>query len=399
MHFDNGAWLLKPGVMTYHCEQIRKVKLSEDRRALSLFTVPYRENVRSMEGCTMEIVITSPQPDQIRFQAVHFKGDRRKYRKFQIDDRRLPLGYEETGDTITVTSGNTKLVIGRKAPVSFEFFYDGNKLTEIGRKNGSSMLSYITTPEGNFMRCQTHVGVGEKIYGMGERFTPFVRNGQAVEIWNEDGGTSTQISYKNVPFYLSNRNYGVFVNEAGPVSFEVCSAHVTKVQFSVPAERLDFIVIGAADRKGVLSGYTALTGRPALPPAWSFGLWLTSSFTTSYDEQTVNSFVDGMAQRDIPLGVFHFDCFWMKENEWCGFEWDEDVFPDVEGLLARLHGKGLKICVWINPYIGQKSAIFDEAAEKGYLLKRPNGDIWQWDRWQGGMGVVDFTNPEAVKWY
>lgn len=399
MHFDNGYWLLKPGVQTYQCEQIRQVKLSEDRRELYLFTVPYRENMRSMEGCTMEVVITSPQPDQIRFQAVHFKGDRRKYRKFQIDDQRLPLEYQETDDTITVTSGSTKLVIGKKAPVSFEFFYGDEKLTEIGRKNGSSMLSYITTPEGNFMRCQTHVGVGEKIYGMGERFTPFVRNGQSVEIWNEDGGTSTQISYKNVPFYLSSRNYGVFVNEAGPVSFEVCSAHVTKVQFSVPAERLDFIVIGAADRKGVLSGYTALTGRPALPPAWSFGLWLTSSFTTSYDEQTVNSFVDGMAQRDIPLGVFHFDCFWMKENEWCGFEWDEDVFPDVEGLLARLHGKGLKICVWINPYIGQKSAIFDEAAEKGYLLKRPNGDIWQWDRWQGGMGVVDFTNPEAVKWY
>ena len=249
------------------------------------------------------------------------------------------------------------------------------------------------------MRGQMQVDVGEKLYGLGERFTPFVKNGQVVDMWNEDGGTSSEISYKNIPFYLSNRNYGVLVNEAGPVSFEVCSEAVTKVQFSVPGQRLDYVVLGAPDRKGVLTRYTALTGRPALPPAWTFGLWLTSSFTTSYDEATVSRFVDGMAQRDIPLRVFHFDCFWMRENEWCGFEWDREMFPDVEGMLARMHEKGLKICVWINPYLGQKAAAFEEAAQKGYLLKKPDGDIWQWDLWQAGLAVIDFTNPEATEWY
>ena len=84
------------------------------------------------------------------------------------------------------------------------------------------------------------------------------------------------------------------------------------MQFSVPGEKIDFMVVGGGDGKAVLSNYTALTGRPALPPAWSFGLWLTTSFTTSYDEKTVRSFVDGMAQRKIPLHVFHFDCYWMK---------------------------------------------------------------------------------------
>ena len=249
------------------------------------------------------------------------------------------------------------------------------------------------------MRGQMQVDVGEKLYGLGERFTPFVKNGQVVDMWNEDGGTSSEISYKNIPFYLSNRNYGVLVNEAGPVSFEVCSEAVTKVQFSVPGQRLDYVVLGAPDRKGVLTRYTALTGRPALPPAWTFGLWLTSSFTTSYDAATVSRFVDGMAQRDIPLRVFHFDCFWMRENEWCGFEWDREMFPDVEGMLARMHEKGLKICVWINPYLGQKAAAFEEAAQKGYLLKKPDGDIWQWDLWQAGLAVIDFTNPEATEWY
>ena len=106
-----------------------------------------------------------------------------------------------------------------------------------------------------------------------------------------------------------------------------------------------------------------------------------------------------MAERKIPLSVFHFDCFWMKEGEWCGFDWDEDMFPDVTGLLERLHSRGLKVCVWINPYIGQKSRTFDKAMEKGYLLCRPNGDVWQWDRWQPGCAVYDFTNPECRAWY
>lgn len=399
MKFNLGEWRLRPGVTSYNCEQIREVRVSEDSTAVYLFTVPYREDVRSMDGPAQEITITSPQPDMIRMQTVHFKGDRRRFPHFDIRDLKCRLEYSQEGDVIRIASGNTRLEIHRTVPCTFRYYYKDRMITGVGSRFGSSMLSYISTPEGPFMRGQLEVGVGEKIYGMGERFTPFVRNGQVVEIWNEDGGTSSEISYKNIPFYLSNRNYGVLVNDCGPVSFEVCSEAVTKVQFSVPGQRLDFIVIGADHRKGVLEKYANLTGKPGLPPAWSFGLWLTSSFTTSYDESTVMSFVDGMAQRGIPLSVFHFDCFWMRENEWCGFEWDERMFPDVEGLLRRLHEKGLKVCVWINPYLGQKSATFDEAAEKGYLLKTPDGNIWQWDLWQAGLAVVDFTNPEAVAWY
>lgn len=151
--------------------------------------------------------------------------------------------------------------------------------------------------------------------------------------------------------------------------------------------------------KEVLNRYTRFTGRPALPPAWSFGLWLTTSFTTNYDEATVNSFIDGMAERDLPLHVFHFDCFWMKAFQWCDFEWDPVTFPDPEGMIRRLKEKGLKVCVWINPYIGQKSPIFRELKEKGYLLKRPDGSLWQWDKWQPGLAIYDFTNPDACRWY
>ncbi len=151
--------------------------------------------------------------------------------------------------------------------------------------------------------------------------------------------------------------------------------------------------------KEVLVRYTDIIGKPALPPQWTFGLWLSTSFTTDYDEETVMSFIDGMLERGIPLGVFHFDCCWMREFHWTDFVWDERVFPDPEGMLRRIHEKGIKVCVWINPYIGQESVLFDEGMEKGYFLKRANGDVWQWDMWQPGLAIVDFTNKEAVEWY
>ena len=99
------------------------------------------------------------------------------------------------------------------------------------------------------------------------------------------------------------------------------------------------------------------------------------------------------------MKVFHFDCVWMKDFHWSDFTWDSRVFPDPKGMLSRIKAKGLKICVWINPYIAQASSLFDEGMEQGYFLKRPDGSVWQWDMWQPGMAIVDFTNPDACKWY
>jgi alpha-D-xyloside xylohydrolase len=106
-----------------------------------------------------------------------------------------------------------------------------------------------------------------------------------------------------------------------------------------------------------------------------------------------------MKERDLPLRVFHFDCFWMREFDWCNFEWDPRTFPDPVGMLTRLHQLGVKICVWINPYIGQRSRLFEEGKREGYFIKKTDGGVWQTDLWQPGMAIVDFTNPAACKWY
>jgi len=314
------------------------------------------------------------------------------------------LHVQETEDTFIITSKSLRLEV-EKSTCAMTFFRGEEKITSSTTKDLAYMktdfrgLVYDKGTQDAYMRERLNLSVGELIYGLGERFTAFVKNGQSVDMWNADGGTSTEQSYKNIPFYISNKGYGVFVNHPEKVSFEVATESVTKVEFSVPGESLDYFLINGPTMKEVLMRYTDITGKPALPAPWTFGLWLSTSFTTNYDEETVNSFVDGMFARDIPLSVFHFDCFWMKEFSWCDFTWDERVFPDPVGMLKRLKEKGLKICVWINSYVGQESSLFAEGVRKGYFLKRPNGDVWQWDEWQPGMAVVDFTNPEARQWY
>ena len=305
---------------------------------------------------------------------------------------------EETEDEIRYQSGRTTAVIDKRPNCWGIRFLDGEReLTSTGYRNMAHMTNRDTGK--TYMVEQLAIDVDECIYGLGERYTPFVKNGQVVEMWNEDGGTASEITYKNIPFYITNKGYGVLLDNEGDAAYEIASEKVERLQFSVEGERLDYYVINGSTPKGTISKYTELTGKPALPPAWSFGLWLTTSFTTNYDEGTTSGFIQGMADRDIPLHVFHFDCYWMEAYEWCNFTWDPKTFPDPAGMLKRYHDRGLKICVWINPYIGQKSPLFQEGMEHGYLIRKTNGDVWQTDMWQAGMGLVDFTNPDAAAWY
>lgn len=253
----------------------------------------------------------------------------------------------------------------------------------------------------HYMFTQTTLSVGETVHGLGERFGAYNKVGQSVTLWNADGGTSSEQAYKNVSFWLSSNGYGVFIDTPDKVELEIGSERSCRVQTSVEGQRLKWYLIYGPTPKEILYKYTILTGRAGKVPSWSFGLWLSTSFTTDYDEETVNSFLDGMKTRDIPVEVFHYDCFWMKAFHWCDFVFDAERFPDPQSMLSRIKAAGLvkKICVWTNPYLGQASPVFKMAAEKGYLLKRKNGDIWQSDLWQAGIGLIDFTNPEAAEWF
>ena len=406
MKISNGCWIQKEGITAFFPQEVYFCDVKEDMVKLVAPTHHIKQRGDTLGGVNITLEITTPVEGVIRVKAYHYKGAICDAPAFELNlPEKSAINATETEDSVIIKSGALELFIDKKN-WRMEYRRNGKVLSVSAAKDMAYVSeeyfgdAYVrSTDEDVYMRQQLSIAVDELFYGFGEKFSPFVKNGQTVDIWNEDGGTSTELSYKNIPFYISSQGYGVFVNHTDKVSFEVGSESVEKVSFTVPGESLDYFFIDGPDPKEVVKRYTDLTGKPALPPAWTFGLWLSTSFTTNYDEKTVMHFIDGMLKRGIPLKVFHFDCFWMKDFHWTDLVWDERVFPDPAGMISRIHEKGLKCCVWINPYIAQESILFDEGMEKGYFLKRPDGGVWQWDMWQPGMAIVDFSNPEATKWF
>jgi alpha-D-xyloside xylohydrolase len=395
MRFTNGFWLLREGVRAYYGKTAHRVDRTES--GLTIFSP---SKVIADRGDTLNIpLITtrlhSPMKNIIGMKVTHHEGGIDRGPHFELATDGSQLQVNQSAATYVATSGDLSATITQGESFHLALSAGGKELTRVTDKG----IAWMDHNGDSYINIQLNLAVGELVYGLGEHFTPFVKNGQVIDIWNEDGGTASEQAYKNIPFYMTNRGYGIFINHTGKVSLEIGTEVVDKVQISVPGEELEIFFIYGANPREIIKRYTDFLGKPAKVPDWSFGLWLSTSFTTNYDEATVNSFLDGMAEREIPVSAFHFDCFWMKEFSWSDFEWDSAVFPDPAGLIKRLHGKGYRVCVWTNPYIAQMSSLFSEAKEKGYLIKRPDGSVWQWDLWQPGMAIVDFTNPDACSWY
>ena len=398
MKFTNGYWLIRPNFQMQYATQAVRVEKRPDALHVLSACRPIHHRGDTLDGGTLDVTFTAPRENIIRVTVTHFAGKRDNAPHFETYEEPVNAVIEENDEMVSFTSGKLTARVQKGENWRVDYVAeDGRVLTSSAFRGMGRALDKDTGK--TYMSDSLMLDVGECVYGLGERFAAYVKNGQSIDMWNADGGTASEQTYKNIPFYMTNRGYGVFVEDTSDVSFEVASEKVERVQFSAEGETIVYDVIYGGTPKAVLDGYTALTGRPALLPAWSFGLWLSTSFTTNYDEKTATSFIQGMADRDIPLSVFHFDCFWMKGFNWCDFTWDEETFPDPVGMLKRYHDRGLHLCCWINPYIGQASPLFREGMEHGYLLKKTNGDVWQTDLWQAGMGILDVTNPDARAWY
>ncbi|PVH93839.1 glycoside hydrolase family 31 protein [Periconia macrospinosa] len=447
MKFRDGMWLPSPTHTISYAEEIHTItpspppstsssSSSSNTPSLTLLC-PTRKILsrgNTLNLATLSITLTAVFPGVISLEATHFSGAQRRGPDFDLFPHGKPEAMGEAriekddeeggggGETRLVAGGGLSAVVGRVGGdfgISFVGSSDGGgggektktkTLTSLqSRSVGFAYTPALTTPKQvadltghrHYMFTQTELGVGESIHGLGERFGAWNKVGQHISLWNEDGGTSSEQAYKNVSFYLSSRGYGVFVDTPDRVDLEIGSERCSRLQTAVEGQRLKWYVIYGPTPKEVLTRYAVLTGKPGMTPAWSYGLWLSTSFTTEYDEQTVRYFVSTMKEQRIPVEVFHFDCFWLRAFHWTDFVWDPAFFPDPRAQIERLKGEGLvnKVSVWTNPYVGQASPVFAYAAEKGYLLKKTDGDVWQWDLWQTGMGIVDFTNPEAREWF
>ncbi|OAL02999.1 alpha-xylosidase [Phaeosphaeriaceae sp. SRC1lsM3a] len=420
MKFRDGMWLVSQDHSVQYAEEIYTVTPREDNNAVTLLCPTRKIFSRgdTLNLATLSIEVEAQFDGVISLEVTHHAGARRPGPNFELFPDGKPkvkgeISKSRDGKRTTISSGALSATVSGDAHTFDIRFHaaDGSKsLTSLlNRSVGLAYSPALSTPKQvedlsahkHYMFTQTELAVGESIHGLGERFGAWNKIGQNIEVWNEDGGTSSDQAYKNVSFWMSSRGYGVFIDTPDKIDLEIGSERCCRLQTAVEGQRLKWYIIYGPTPKEVLTKYSILTGKSNRVPAWSYGLWLSTSFTTSYSEDTVQSFVSQMSDNRIPVEVFHFDCFWLRAFHWCDFVWDPVSFPDPAGQIKRLKEAGLinKVSVWTNPYIGQASPVFQFAADRGYLLKKTNGDVWQWDLWQTGMGVVDFTNPEACEWF
>ncbi|KAJ4383109.1 31 glycoside hydrolase [Neurospora sp. IMI 360204] len=435
MKFTHGIWEDREHTTIHNAVEVAecsKTATGGIRALCATRHVEHRGN--TLNRATITLKVDAVAPGIISCSATHFRGTLSHEPRFELfpdaahkknQDVAPEVTHDDGANTSTLSSHDLAATLN-KNPKSFRVDFKSSTTGDVLTGVGFHGLQYIVGPPSQgvpspldastvvadpyyrrptancnkpYMNVSLDLQVGELVYGLGERFGPLTKNGQEIDMWNEDAGTCTLYTYKNIPFYWTNRGYGVFFDHTDVVSLEVQTERLAKVQASVQGEEIRWMVIHGPTPKEILRKYSDLTGHPPLPPAWSFGLYLSTSFITDYDEHTVNQQLDGMASRGIPVSVLHFDCFWMRAYTWTSFTFDPVNFPNPKQFLDRLHQRGIKVCVWINPYIAQESEVFEEGMEHGYLIKRVDGSVWQGDNWQAGMAVVDFTNPEAVKWY
>ena len=245
----------------------------------------------------------------------------------------------------------------------------------------------------------------DHFYGSGERFGRLDLVGRTVRIWNRNPyGARSELAYKNLPFVVGSRGYGLFVDVPTAVGFQLGTLSHRAYTVHAAGEELDYyLMVGTP--KEIIAAYTELTGRPAMPPEWAFGLWASTCFV-QFTEASVLEVARRLRAEGIPCDVFHLDSFWQRAYMWCDFEWDLARIPDPKRLLAELHKEGFHTCLWINPYVSLQSDLYREGATHGYFLRRPDGStyhpvVWS-QRTERGMGlcaIIDFTNPAAAGWY
>ena len=306
---------------------------------------------------------------------------------------------EETDSAIVWTGphGRVRLV---KSPWRIEFYDEAGRLLTRTQTLGDPATFSVPIPFSFVRRAEDmarrvaasfHLAPDEKLFGTGESFTRLNKRGQKVVAYTRDAmGAQTQQMYKPIPFFLSSRGYGVFVHTSAPVTFDFGQAYDQANVIYAGDESLDmFIFLG--EPKAILEEYTALTGRSPVPPLWTFGLWM--SRITYRSEAEVREVAAKLREYRIPADVLHIDTGWF-ETEWrSNFQFSPTRFPDPARMIADLRRLGFHVSLWQLPYFTSKNELYREAVARGYVVRDAAGRV------AGEDAVIDFSDPEAVRWY
>ncbi|HLR26428.1 MAG TPA: TIM-barrel domain-containing protein [Fodinibius sp.] len=306
-----------------------------------------------------------------------------------------------TTDSAYIYKSSHGKVVVRKNPWHIEFYdKNGRLLTKTNHKTDNARTLHSVLPFSYVRRSSDYsksmaavfeLSPGEKIFGTGESFTQLNKRGQRIPLWvNDPNGVQTQGMYKPIPFFMSSRGYGMFVNSSTPMTFDFGHKFNGTTNLMIGDDELDlFVFLG--EPKDVLDEYTALTGKASMPPLWSFGFWM--SRITYFSEKEVRNVAQNLRKYKIPSDVIHLDTGWFETDWRSDFQFSQSRFGDPEKMISDLKEDGFHISLWQLPYFVPKNRLYDEVVEKGYAVTDAEGDIPYAD------AIFDFSNPEGVEWY
>ena len=231
----------------------------------------------------------------------------------------------------------------------------------------------------------------EMIFGCGESATGLNKVGQKVNLFVTDPqGPETDQMYKPIPFFMSNRGYGMFMHTSAPVTCDFGATYIGLNKMFMGDENLDLFVF-FGEPKDILDEYTDLVGKPGMPPLWSFGTWM--SRITYFSEKEGYDVAANIRKNKYPCDVIHFDTGWFDVDWQCDYKFSENRFQNPRQMLKDLKSQGFHVCLWQLPYFTPKNRYFPELIEKNMYVKNGNGELPYEDV------VLDFSNPETVNWY
>ena len=245
-------------------------------------------------------------------------------------------------------------------------------------------------------RCEA----GECFAGTGERFRKMDLSGQTFYLKNQDGqGVNNRRAYKNIPFYMSSRMYGVFYHTYDYCRLSLADHSTRSVQFRNDRATIDAFVIGGGTPERILFHYRQLTGFPPMLPLWSFGIWMSRMTYFSADE------VEGICRRlrdeHYPCDVIHLDTGWFRTDWLCEWKFNPERFPNPEAFIKRLADNGFKVSLWQLPYVAEGAEQIAEAKANRYI-----GPLLHEQASEGSnfstldyAGTIDFTYDKATEWY
>lgn len=232
---------------------------------------------------------------------------------------------------------------------------------------------------------------GERIYGCGESFSSLNKAGQKVLLFVTDPqGPESEGQYKPIPFYFSNRGYGIFMHTSATVTADFGKTYIGAQSLYMDDEQMDFFVF-FGNPKEILNEYTEITGKSPMLPLWTFGTWM--SRISYFSQKEGLEIADKIRSNKIPCDVIHFDTGWFEVDWQCDYQFAKNRFPDPKGMLKKMKKMGFRTCLWQLPYFTPKNKFFQELVSNGMAVKNGDGTLPYED------AVLDLSNPQTVKWY